>query len=165
MDRYKSWSGLNRQLHDMLCDELKGRVRYFLTRYHTVHDAYGRAAIRLDGRELAVFSWVETYRQERDLAARCTTDRDRSYPELATQLKPKWDADGTYSEMDFLDAALQFRRMPIRDALESENCIIKILAILDRRVGKRTLANIRERGAYEREPDWVRQFYRLRLGE
>lgn len=164
MDRYKSWSGLNRQLQATLCDALKGRVSYFLTRYHTVHDAYGRAAIRLDGRELVVFSWVETYRQERDLAARYAPDGGKSWHELATELKPRWDLGGTYSEMDFLDAALRFRKMRIRDALESENCIIRILAILDRRVGKRTLAKLRARGEYECCPDWVRQFYRLRLG-
>jgi len=52
MAHYKSWAGLRKQLEALLCDPLKGRVTYFLTRYHTVHNAYGRAAIRLDGKEL-----------------------------------------------------------------------------------------------------------------
>lgn len=51
----------------------------------------------------------------------------------------------------------------IHDALESENYIIKILAILDRRVGKRTLKQIAAEGAYRQYPAWVRQFYELRL--
>lgn len=48
MNHYKSWGYLNKQLADLLCDELKERVSYFLTRYHKVHNSYGRAAICLD---------------------------------------------------------------------------------------------------------------------
>ena len=48
LTHYKSWSGLNKQLIDCLCDPLKDRVSYFLTRYHDVHNSYGRAAILLD---------------------------------------------------------------------------------------------------------------------
>lgn len=52
MEKYKSWSGLGKQLTDNLCDALKNRITFFLTRYHSVHDSYDRAAIRLDGKEL-----------------------------------------------------------------------------------------------------------------
>ena len=45
MNHYKSWSGLNQQLNECLCISLKNRVSYFLTRYHEVHNSYGRAAI------------------------------------------------------------------------------------------------------------------------
>jgi PleD family two-component response regulator len=75
----------------------------------------------------------------------------------------KWDANCTYCEMDFLEAILQFRNMPIQEALESENYIIKVLAIMDRRVGKRTLSRILEEATYNDFPSWVRQFYDLRL--
>lgn len=51
MRRYSSWSALNCQLSSFLCDGLRGRVSYFLTRYHKVHNSYGRAAVRLDGWE------------------------------------------------------------------------------------------------------------------
>jgi hypothetical protein len=59
--------------------------------------------------------------------------------------------------------ALQFPNMIIQDALESENYIIKILAIMDKRVGKRTLLRIIAENKYEIYPAWVRQFYELRL--
>ena len=49
MKHYKSWSGLNNQLNECLCDSLRNRVSYFLTRYHKVHNSYGRASIKLDG--------------------------------------------------------------------------------------------------------------------
>ena len=82
---------------------------------------------------------------------------------MEQQLKPQWDYNCTCCEMDFLDAALQFRNMTIKAALKSENFIIKIFAILDKRIGKRTLAQIKERNEYMSYPAWVRQFYQLRL--
>ncbi len=67
MNQYKSWSKLNKQLSDLLCNELKHHLSYFLTRYHKAHNSYGRAAIWLDNRELVCFSWVEMYHQDDDL--------------------------------------------------------------------------------------------------
>ena len=163
MENYKSWSALNKQLTENLCDELKERITFFLTRYHSVHDSYGRAAIRLDGKELVIFSWIEMYHQESDISKLHKAGVHESYNKMKEQLKPKWDADCTYSEMDFLDATLKFRNMAIKDALESEDYIIKILAILDKRIGKRTLAQIKKSNEYQQYPAWVRQFYYLRL--
>lgn len=67
MNHYKSWSGLNKQLNECLCDSMKNRVSFFLTRYHNVHNSYGRASIKLDGKDIAVFSWIEEYKQDADL--------------------------------------------------------------------------------------------------
>jgi len=144
-----------------LCDGLKGRLTYFLTRYHKVHNSYGRAAVRLDNRELVCFSWIEMYRQEKDLDAvwRETGIWDDKNPGL----KRKWDADAAYCEMDFLSAATAFLQMPVLEALDSDNFIIRIFAIVDRRVGKRALQKIRESGEYQQLPAWVKQFYDLRL--
>jgi len=165
MEHYKSWAGLNKQLTDMLCDAYQDKITYFLTRYHDVHNAYGRAAVLLDGNELATFSWIEMYHQEADVAAAYKEDRTGDYGDLYTAMKPKWDMGCTYNEMDFLSAALEFRSMAIEDALLSDNYIIRIFAILDRRVGKRTLQKIAADGAYRALPLWVRQFYELRLAE
>ncbi len=162
MDHYKSWGGLNKQLCFYLCDELKERVTYFLTRYHKVHNSYGRAAIWLDGQELICFSWIEMYYQENDISKLINEGQESSYNEMIATMKPKWDSDCTYYEMDFLDAALKFRNMKIADALQSNNYIIKILAIMDSRVGKRTLMRIAEDKEYRQYPKWVQQFYELR---
>lgn len=162
MNHYSSWSKLNQQLTGLLCRQLQGRLSYFLTRYHRVHNAYGRAAIRLDGRELVCFSWVEMYRQEADLHRLWQETGQWDAQDL--NLKEKWDANGTYHDMDFLRAAAAFLQMPIQQALESDNYLVRVFAILDRRLGKRTLRRIKEAGAYQSYPCWVRQFYDLRLG-
>ena len=161
MNHFKSWSGLNHQLNEYLCDSLKNRVSYFLTRYHEVHNSYGRASIMLDGKELVVFSWINMYKQEFDTTKQWKeagiTNSD------ALELKNKWEKDGTLSEWDFLQSATDFLQMSIADALTSENCLIRIFAILDRRVGKRTIQKIQDSGVYKTYPDWVQQFYRLRF--
>lgn len=36
MNHYKSWGYQNKQLADLLCDKLKERVSYFLTRYQSL---------------------------------------------------------------------------------------------------------------------------------
>jgi hypothetical protein len=163
MEKYKSWSDLQKQLNDRLTPELRGRITYFLTRYHDVHNAYGRAAVRLDGKELVCFTWDEEFRQEQDLAEALRAHPESEYDQLREGLKPEWDAACQYCEMDFLNAALRFRSMPVQEALRSENAIIRVLAILDRRVGRRTLRRIGIEKAFENEPEWVRQFYELRL--
>jgi len=165
MTHYKSWSGLKKQLSETLCDTLINRVTYFLTRYHDVHNSYGRAAILLDGKEMVCFSWIEMYYQERDITPLYNEMPGSPYEELVKKMKHKWDANCTYCEMDFLEAVLQFRNMPIQEALESENYIIKVLAIMDRRVGKMTRSRILEEAAYNEFPAWVRQFYDLRLSQ
>lgn len=155
MKSYKSWKALKNQLEELLCKGLKGRVTYFLTRYHEVHNAYGRAAILLDKRELVCFSWTEMYEQERalsELFARTGKYGDKS-------LEKSWDEICTYCEMDFLAAATEFTDMQIQDALKSENSIIRVLAVMDRRVGKRTLQDLDE----STFPEWARVFCRLRL--
>ena len=80
-------------------------------------------------------------------------------------MQPAWNESCTLCEWDFLSAVLEYRNLSIQDALNSENYIIKILAILDRRVGKRTLQKIKAEEEYKKYPEWVRQFYELRLKE
>ena len=162
MNHYKSWAGLNKQLVDLLCDELKERLSYFLTRYHKVHNSYGRASIRLDKRELVCFSWIEAYHQEADLHK--AWEETGVWDDNDLNLKKKWDINATYYDMNFLSAATSFLQMPVLKALYSDNYMVQIFAILDRRIGKRTLRKIKEDGGYQNYPSWVKQFYELRLG-
>lgn len=163
MDHYKSWSGLRKYLEECLCNELKERITYFLTRYHKVHDSYGRAAILLDGKEMVCFSWIEQCYQEHAVSEKHAEDPSKDWYELCDEMKPVWDEACTYCEWDFLSAVLTFRKLSIQDALSSKDYMIKVLAILDKRVGKRTLQKIQLVEEYKQYPAWARQFYELRL--
>lgn len=163
MRHYKSWSGLKKQLNEQLCESLKCRITYFLTRYHEVHNSYGRASICLDGIELVNFSWIEMYKQDYDTNNRWKETGDWNYE--MPELKEKWNQEATFSDDNFLEAATDFLQLSILDALKSDNYIIRVFAIMDKRVGKRTLEVIKKSEEYKSLPQWVRQFYQLRLND
>ena len=170
---YKSWSNLKKQMHDLLCDSLKGKITYFYTSYHQVHNAYGRATINYCKKEIAAFSWVEQYAQQRDIMAQyrkmenvpsALDDFEGSWQAFRTAndtaTKEKWMPECTLCEADFINSLTIYLKTDIAAALHSDNYLLRVFAYLDRRVGKRTLVKIRDE--VENLPEWVKQFYHLR---
>lgn len=174
-----SWSGLRRELEEeFLCPALRGRVQYFVTRYHGAPDQEGRASIRVDGQErlranpydpeLRYRALEHRLKQERAVPMREYVGRggvdflydaeNRAVEDEVTRLR---QTDGVFGDWEFREAAEEFRNLPIDAALASENPLVRLLAVLDRRVGKRRFAALRER--MDEEPEWLRYFYRLRL--
>lgn len=162
MNKYKSWKGLNKQLSSFICEPLRNRITYFLTRYHEVHNAYGRAAILLDKNEIVSFSWTDMHKQEYD-NSKLYRDTTLSYDKRKMILKDKWYKNCTLCEFDFLEAATEFLKMPIYEAIQSENYIIRILAVLDKRIGKRTIMRLHQEINPTDLPQWLYQFYELRF--
>jgi len=76
--RYKSWSNLRKQMNELLCDSLKDRISYFCTSYHEVHNAYGRAAISCDKKEIAAFSGQTCMR--RNSRYHGSSAKERAFP-------------------------------------------------------------------------------------
>ena len=66
-----------------------------------------------------------------------------------------------YSDSEFAEALEAYRRQPIADSLASENPIQRMFAIVDRRVGKRTLQKLT--GSVQDQPEWLRVFYLARM--
>ncbi len=161
MQHYKSWQGLNKALTERLCDALKGRITYFLTRYHDVHDAYGRAAVRLDGKDAVCFAWNARIHQDSDLYDEWK--KNGTWDPDASGLRKKWQEAGVLCDMDFLEAASSYLNLPVSDALNSPDPVCRMLAVMDRRTGKRTLERLAEGKTWLSEPEWVRPFYLLRL--
>ena len=59
-----------------------------------------------------------------------------------SELKEKWNIEEPFSDYDLLSDATEYLQLSIKDALEREKYVIKVFAIMDRRVGKRTLEKI-----------------------
>ena len=66
-----------------------------------------------------------------------------------------------YTDDEFCDALAAYRTQDIAASLHSENPLVRMLAILDRRVGKRTLSALRD--TVSQQPEWLQNFYRLRM--
>jgi len=155
--KYKSWSNLKKQMNDLLCDSLKGKISYFYTSYHEVHNAYGRATINYNKKEMAAFSWVEMYAQEREVSQLYRDGQKVSYGEMEI---PKWMPEGNLCDADFINSLTIYLKTDIASALHSDNYLLRVFAYMDRRVGKRTLVKIKDE--VEKLPEWVKQFYHLR---
>lgn len=169
-----SWSGTRKRLErEFLCEKLRGRVQYFLTRYHGAPDQYGRFAVRLDGKEIV---FANPYNEGRVSceAARIKAELGESRPwyELYENDRPRYDeifrrADAYCIEQNAMDvyhvtdAIREYLNAPVERSLASENAAVRMFAVLDRRVGKRTLAKIS--ASLSRQPDWLRPFYEVRL--
>ena len=155
--KYKSWSNLKKQMNDLLCDALKGKISYFYTSYHEVHNAYGRATINYEKKELVAFSWVEMCKQEQEVSQLYSEGKKVSYGEMEMK---KWMPECKLCDADFINSLTIYLKTDITTALHSENYLLRVFAYMDRRAGKRTLVKIKDE--VEKLPEWVKQFYRLR---
>lgn len=151
-----SWSAMRKYLeNEMLCDSLKGRVRYFLTKYPNMDDC-GHFEVFIDGKSAKIFSM--------DYAA---SQLHKNSDNDATLWQNFWAQKGNeqehqqFDDGDFANALKLYRSSDILSALSSENSIVRMFAVLDRRVGKRTLKPLKD--SISEQPDWLQAFYSLRL--
>lgn len=156
------WSGIRKKLEtDYLCPALRERVRYFATTYRKSHDQEGRAAILVDGVEVlksnyftyscVLWKRARDYRDEQGL----------NWREAYLKADKTVLDDSLFDQRDFYIAFQKFDNQSIESSLTDANPIVRIFALLDRRLGKRRLATLEE--TMEKELDWVRPFYRLRM--
>lgn len=146
-----SWSGMRKKLEEeYLADCLRGRIRYFVTRYRESHDSVGRASIWLDGKEIL---------QGNHFNVECPVYPIR-YDRYGPLNDEKLDC-GAFDEGDFYGAFQEFDNQSIEESLKSEDLLVRIFAILDRRIGKRRLLQMRE--TIQNEPRNFQIFYAIRM--
>jgi hypothetical protein len=128
------WSKTKKHLENFICGSLKGRVEFFCSNYR-MHDGIGRTYIAVDKKEVYNMCTLKS----------------------GYYSKPE---KGLYSQVEFMEAVNEYFNAPIDDLLKSDNTLIKILILLDRRVGKKTLRNMQSEIVNEEEI--VQYFYKLR---
>lgn len=142
-----TWSGMRKKLEqEYLADCLKGRIQYYATTYRKSADEEGRAAIRLDGKEILKGSYFNMWHRWND-EHYALDDRNLTI--------------GAFDQRDFYAAFREFDNQSIEKSLQSENLIVQIFAILDQRVGKRRLLQMRE--TIQNEPLNFQTFYAIRM--
>lgn len=185
-----SWSKLKQQLESFLCPALVGRVEYRATSYRYLPDKAGLCYIAVDKKNVFQMSDATTlirwYRTEQEIkhdphiqipireeeieAVRKETKglvpedrlkviaRGRIISELAKELLA---AQSSLSKSNFAVVANQFLSRPIEESLESKEILLNVLALVDRRVGKKRILNMRE--TIKLKHPIVQYFYELRL--
>lgn len=160
-----SWSGMRKYLEkEMLAECLYGRVRYNCTSYVGM-DGCRIFEIYIDNKLVKQFSWetVNSYFIENGYKKNLHPISIREYWDefwsLMDTVPIKLRTE--YTDSEFSDALEKYRNQSIKDSIGSENPIERMFAILDRRIGKRSLVFIKE--TIDNQPEWLQLFYCLRL--
>ena len=154
------WSAMRNKLeNDYLAESLKGHIQYFATTYRGNPDHEGRAAIRYNGKGIIKGcywnNWMKAHLFPKDETYERRMHVENAYMD-DTALKL-----GVFDQRCFYEAFREFDNQSIEKSLASDNLLVRIFAILDRRVGKRRLQNMQ--GTIQNEPDTFREFYAIRV--
>jgi len=160
-----SWSGMRKYLEqEMLADSLKGRIRYGCTTYVGM-DGCRIFEVCIDGVQAKRFSWetVNSYFIENGYTQNSAPRGIGEYWGEFWQLLDKYSISQRteYTDEEFCEALEEYRCQNIQDSIQSENPLVRMFAVLDRRIGKRTLFKIQY--SIAEQPEWLRQFYKLRI--
>ncbi len=156
-----SWSGMRKYLEeDMLAESLHGKIRYGCTSYIGM-DGWCVFEVCIDGTSVKRFS-LETVNSY-FIDGGYKQDPHGQYWEEFWQLLKKYPlSDRTeYTDEEFCESLKIYRNQDIQDSISSENPLVRMFAVLDRRTGKRTLLKIST--TLNEQPEWLRCFYKLRF--
>ena len=154
-----TWSGMRKKLErEYLAESLRGHIQYYATSYRKSHDHEGRAAIRYDGKEIIKGcywnNWMKAGLFHRDEKYERRMAMENAYmDDVALKL-------GVFDQRCFYRAFEEFEHQSIEESLVSNNLIIRIFAILDRRIGKRRLLLMQE--TINDEPEIFQEFFAIR---
>ena len=146
------WSKLKKRVEQLFAPSVKGRVELRTTRYRGSHDRWGRGWITFDGTEIfeantIKFEQALSNRQkeiQRELPGVCEF---KAWDLAVEQEDELFEANGLFSDFAFYLYLEEYCNLSIEDALNSENLLIKSLAMLDRRVGKKRLLTLGEQAS------------------
>ncbi|MDQ0114919.1 SF0329 family protein [Paenibacillus harenae] len=185
-----SWSKLKQQLESFLSPALVGRVEYLASSYRYLPDKAGLCYLAVDKKKVLNMSdkttlirWYQTELEikndsgiqipisdeEIDAVRKDTKGvvpedrlqvmaRSRKRTELAKELM---SAQSSLSKSNFVVVANKFLSTSIEDSIESKDILLNILALVDRRVGKKRMLNMTEKMKVKHPV--VQYFYELRL--
>lgn len=149
---------------EMLADSLKGRIRYGCTAYVGM-DGCRIFEICVDGDPVKRFSCetVNTYFIDNGYKENSSPSGKHEYWAEYWSLLDQYDINQRteYTDDEFCEALEAYRSQTIQDSIRSTDPLVRMFAILDRRLGMRSLEKAKE--ALPLQPEWLQQFYRLRL--
>ncbi len=148
------WSAIRNKLENFyLADTLKGHIQYFVTTYRNCHDREGRASIRFDGEEILKSNYFDKQGTHSRIYYSHQADWEASYLLAESQ--------GCFDQRNFYQAFQEFDNQSIQKSLVSDSLLVRIFAVLDRRVGKQALISLKNQ--MEHENEILKLFYHIRL--
>jgi hypothetical protein len=134
------WSRLKAQIEGRFADTVRRRVALHDTWYRTGgRDHDGRVWLTVDGQEAANFC---DFRYWKDAAPLEAEARRRGIEFSYDAAHGVVNARGVFNRSDAYEALNESLSFSVDDMLRSESGIVRALAMLDRRLGKRRLARV-----------------------
>ena len=157
-----SWSGMRKYLEkEMIAENIRGRVRYGCTRYVGMDNCH-IFDVCIDGKQIKRFSLetVNSYFIEQGYSDNKSPVGIREYWDSFLNCMEKYPMNirTEYTDDEFCNALEKYRNNDIQNSIVSDNPIIRMFAILDKRIGKRTI----DRLNVSEQPEWLQVFYELR---
>lgn len=158
------WSKLKKNIENNFSNTLRSRVKLHTTTYgsnYDVQDLYNRGWITVDGLEVVNFSTPDAFfMYRRDLNSTTPTKySNAAHKEYLERTTNKLAEKGEFSKFDLTYCCYAYLSMSIEEAIIHESPIIQMLAVLDKRFGKRKVTAWNEK---ELHP-LVRYFLKFRL--
>ncbi|HEX8491386.1 MAG TPA: hypothetical protein VF658_00965 [Pyrinomonadaceae bacterium] len=144
------WSKLKTRVKAFICPRLKDRIDFHITSYRESHDGADKVWITVDGEK--IFS-CQHYPHER-------AEAEAYWAGLSEEeVKSQLAQEEIHSPRNFGEAMRVYLDSPIHEALQSFDPLVKAFAIVDRRVGERTLSKLK---ISDSEHSLVKAFHELR---
>lgn len=142
----QSWSSIRKFLEqEYMCESLKGRIQYFVTRYPKLSDAHTRVAVRFDGREILNSDFIKWRK------ASVEADNDDILIHIS----------GGFDSYEFYKAFFIYQNKSIDESISCKDPLVRLFTIFDRRVGKRRLQKMFSEISLQ--PEWLQPLYHIRL--
>lgn len=156
------WNGMRKYLEEeMLAERLKGRVRWNCKNLPGL-DGASAFEVYVDNALTKRFS-METV--ARAAAGKQETggkrDMKRFWEGYWAQKALPPEQRSEFDDEDFSLALWEYRCLGAQEAIASDDPVVRMFAVLDRRIGKCTLERLA--GEIDNQPAWLQPFYRLRL--
>lgn len=185
-----SWSKLKKNLESYLCPALYGRVEYSASSYRYLPDKSGLCYITVDRKNVLNMSdktnIIKWYLNEQEIKNDSTIqipinieeieavkkESNGIIPEdrlqviargrkLSEYAKEVLSAQSSLSKSNFVIVSNKFLSTPIEESIESNDILLNVLALVDRRLGKKRILNMSEK--MKLKHPIVQYFYKLRL--
>jgi hypothetical protein len=158
------WSRLKSLLESRQAESVRGRVTLHQARYRHAQEEVGRVWVAIDAREVAAFATHMGWARVQSAAERLMDERGawgspEAYSEACAEAETSLRATGEFSDavaLEDLEASLS---LPVETALTAASPLVRALALLDARIGKRRL--LRMAGPPDPHP-LVRSMHALR---
>ena len=138
------WSKLKSLVEARFAPSLTRRISLHQARYRYTAEEMGRVWIAVDGRDVASFatgvSWRATMAgAERLMDERAAWGSPAAYNQACDEAAAEVRRAGVYDDRDALAELETYLSLPMEEALASPSPLLRALAALDARVGKRRL--------------------------